>query len=300
MKMITGYEVKQMKVLGIDLGGTKIQMGVLDEKGNIEKEYLYPTIEPIYENLEKAIDEVVSAHVDVEAIGIGTPGFVDREKGKVLFVSENLPGWSGTEVKKKLENKFQIPVKVENDANVAALAEVKYGVAKGHKNVLMLTLGTGVGGGVVADGKILYGPNGSVGEFGHMILYPNGLTCNCGRKGCQEQYISGSSLERRIQEANLDMTPLELMHAMKHNDTAKTIVDNFTYDLALSITSLQAAFDMEILILGGGVSHSAEYWLQSLHQHLEGLLYNPLRVEVAKLKNDAGMIGAAQLIFMES
>lgn len=288
-----------MKVLGVDLGGTKIKIGVLDERGNIESTYVYPTEEPIYENLEKAINEVVSAHSTIEAIGIGTPGFVDRKEGKVIFSSENLPGWSGTEVKKKLENKFHIPVKVENDANVAALAEVKHGAAKGHGNALMLTLGTGVGGGVIVDGKILYGPNGAVGEFGHTILYPDGLQCNCGRKGCQEQYVSGHSLERRIREANMELTPWELMLAKEHNQTAKAIVDDFTYDLALSISSLQAAFDMEILILGGGVSHSAEYWLDDLNKHLKKLLFHPLKVEVAKLKNDAGMIGAGELIFME-
>ncbi|OZU87178.1 sugar kinase [Virgibacillus indicus] len=287
-----------MKVLGVDLGGTKIKIGVLDEIGNIEKIYLYPTKEPIYESLEKAIDEVVAIHSNIAAIGIGTPGFVDREKGKVIFSSENLPGWSGTEVKKKLESKFHIPVIVENDANVAALAEVKFGAAKGYDNALMLTLGTGVGGGVIVDGKILYGPNGAVGEFGHMILYPGGHLCNCGRRGCQEQYVSGRSLERRMREANVDMTPSALMQAKKHNQIAGAIIDDFTYDLALSISSLQAAFDMDILILGGGVSHSAEYWLGDLNKHLKNLLFHPLKVEVAKLKNDAGMIGAAQLMFM--
>lgn len=286
-----------MKVLGVDLGGTKIKIGVSDELGNIENKYLYPTLEPIDESLEKAIDEVLSKHLDIEAIGIGTPGFVDRERGRVIF-SSDLPGWSGTDVKKKVESKFHVPVIVENDANVAALAEVKSGAAKGYDNALMLTLGTGVGGGVIVDGKILYGPNGAAGEFGHMILYPGGHTCNCGRRGCQEQYVSGHSLERRLREANLNMTPFELMKEKERNPTAGAIVDEFTYDLALSISSLQAAFDMEIFILGGGVSHSAEYWMEDLNKHLKNLLFHPLKVEVARLKNDAGMIGAAQLMFM--
>lgn len=292
-------EVKKVNVLGVDLGGTKIKIGIIDEKGSIKNTYVYPTVEPIYEKLEEAIDKVVSRHADIEAIGIGTPGFVDRKEGKVIFSSENLPGWSGTEVKRKLEHRFRIPVKVENDANVAALAEVKHGAAIGYGNALMLTLGTGVGGGVIVDGKILYGPNGAVGEFGHMILYPEGHHCNCGRRGCQEQYVSGHSLQRRIREANMELTPSELMQSKEYNQTARAIVDDFTYDLALSISSLQAAFDMEILILGGGVSHSAEYWLKDLNKHLKSLLFHPLKVEVAKLKNDAGMIGAAELIFME-
>jgi glucokinase len=291
--------VNEVKVMGVDLGGTKIKIGVLDQSGNVIETYLYPTETPIYENLEKSIRKVLLIHPEIEGIGIGTPGFVDRKNGIIIFASENLPGWTGTKLKEKLENDLKKLVIVENDANVAALAEVKSGVAIGYKNVLMLTLGTGVGGGVIVEGEILYGPNGAAGEFGHMLLYPEGIECNCGRKGCQEQYISGQSLKRRIREANIDFTPDELMKAKAFDPSAEKIVNDFTYDLALSILSLQAAFDMEILVLGGGVSDSAEYWLKELNQHLKKILFHPLTIEVGKLKNDAGMIGAAQLVLNE-
>ncbi|MFD1415838.1 ROK family protein [Oceanobacillus jeddahense] len=288
-----------MAVLGVDLGGTSIKIGVFEQAGIIKEKFVFPTKEPVYESLEAAIETVMSKHSGVKAIGIGTPGFVDREKGRIIFASENLPGWSGTEVKKQLESKFHLSVIVENDANVATLAEVNHGSAKNYKSALMLTLGTGVGGGVVIDNKILYGPHGAVGEFGHMILYPEGHECNCGRRGCQEQYVSGHSIERRIREAGLDVTPLELMQMKEQSMAAQEIINDFTYNLALSISSLQAAFDMEVLILGGGVSHSAGYWMDDLNKHLKDLLFHPLEVAIAELKNDAGIVGAAALVFID-
>lgn len=280
----------------MDIGGTKIKIGIVDETGKVHMKYTIPTVFPLYETVEKEIMQLLSRYSNIEAIGIGTAGLVDAKLGKILYASENLPGWSGTEVKARLENVVNRRVEIDNDANVAALAEVRLGAAKEYSRALLLTLGTGVGGGVIIDGNILTGPNGGVGEFGHMILYPEGLRCSCGRKGCKEQYISGKALQRRITEADLPYTPETLMKNKESDPKARSIIRDYTYDLAVSISSLQAALDMEVVIIGGGVSHSAEYWINDLREQLKPLLLNPLEVKVAKFKNDAGMLGAAQLV----
>lgn len=285
-----------MKVLGIDIGGTKIKLGIVDETGKVHLSYTFPTVFPLYETLEKEVVQLLSHHEDIEAIGIGTAGLVDAEAGKILYASENLPGWTGTEVKARLEKAVHLRVEIDNDANVAALAEVKLGAAKNCRRALLFTLGTGVGGGVIIDGHILTGPNGGVGEFGHMILYPGGIHCSCGRKGCTEQYISGNALQRRIAEAGLLYTPEELMKNKEKDPKAEAIIRDFTYDLAVSISSLQAVLDIGTVIIGGGVSHSAEYWIEELRRQLKTLLLNPLEVKIAAFKNDAGMLGAAQLV----
>jgi glucokinase len=285
-----------MKVMGIDIGGTKINIGILDETGKVHAKYTFPTVFPLYEELENKVKDVLALHKNVEAIGIGTAGLVDAKAGTILYASENLPGWSGTEVKARLESAVELRVEIDNDANVAALAEVRLGAAKNCSRALLLTLGTGVGGGVIIDGHILSGPNGGVGEFGHMILYPKGLLCTCGRNGCMEQYISGRALQRRIAEAGLSYTPEELMENKEADPKAKAIIRDYTYDLAVSISSLQAALDIGVVIIGGGVSHSADYWISDLREQLTPLLLNPLEVKVAAFKNDAGMLGAAQLV----
>lgn len=285
-----------MKVIGIDIGGTKIKIGIIDETGKVHLQYTIPTVFPLYETVEKEIIQLLSRYRNIEAIGIGTAGLVDAKAGKILYASENLPGWSGTEVKARLESAVNLRVEIDNDANVAALAEVRLGAARNYSRALLLTLGTGVGGGVIIDGNILTGPNGGVGEFGHMILYPDGIRCSCGRKGCKEQYISGKALQRRISEAGLLYTPETLMKNKETDPKAKSIIHDYTHDLAVSISSLQAALDMEVVIIGGGVSHSADYWIDDLREQLKPLLLNPLEVKVAKFKNDAGMLGAAQLV----
>src|SRR5690606_3840218 len=186
---------------------------------------------------------------------------------------------------------------VENDANVVALAEAKFGAAQGLDRVVVLTLGTGLGGGVLWDGKLLSGgPHGGAAELGHMILYPNGVKCACGRLGCSEMYVSGTALRRRIREAGLDITPPELFENAEKDPAAKKVVEEFTGDLALVISSLQAAFDMEMVIIGGGVSEAADLWMEPFQRQLKPMLLNPLQVEVARFENDAGILGAALLV----
>ncbi|MDQ0351462.1 glucokinase [Alkalibacillus filiformis] len=286
-----------MKVLGVDIGGTKIRMGVVDEDLNVHLDEQVPTTFPLYDSLEKEIKNVLEKHPDVERIGIGTHGFVDSKRGRVVYATDLLPGWSGTEVKEQLEQATGKLVRVDNDANVAALAEAKVGAAKEYERTVCLTLGTGLGGGIILDDYIVSGgPNGGAAEIGHMILYPNGHPCPCGHKGCFEQYVSGTALKRRIEEANLPYSPKELFLNADQDAEAKELIDAFTFDLAVIISSLQATFDMDCVVIGGGVSESAEYWFETLKEQLDDHLLNPIDVKVAEFGNEAGMLGASLLV----
>ena len=284
-------------VLGVDIGGTKVRMGVIDDKGQILYDEQIPTEIPLYPYLEANILRMLEARPEIDAIGIGTHGFVDPKQGKVIYAAETLPGWTDTPVKEWLEKATGKRVEVENDANVVALAEAKFGAAQGLDRVVVLTLGTGLGGGVLWDGKLLSGGHhGGAAELGHMILYPNGVKCACGRLGCSEMYVSGTALRRRIREAGLDITPPALFENAEKDPAAKKVVEEFTGDLALVISSLQAAFDMEMVIIGGGVSEAADLWMEAFQRQLKPMLLNPLQVEVARFENDAGILGAALLV----
>ncbi|TFB14623.1 ROK family protein [Filobacillus milosensis] len=284
-----------MKVLGVDIGGTKVRLGVVDDSMNVELDYKVPTAFPLYDLLEKEVLKIIDEHPDVEAIGIGTHGFVDSKNGRIVYATELLPGWTGTEVKAQLGKVTGLRVEVDNDANCAALAEAKIGAAKEYDRTVCLTLGTGLGGGVIIDDFLLSGgPNGGAAELGHMTLYPGGVECPCGRRGCFEQYVSGSALRRRIEEAGLPYTPEELFTA--DDAGAKKLIREFTYDLAVVISSLQATFDMEVVVIGGGVSEASDYWMEGLMEQLKPMLLNDLDIKIAQFKNDAGMFGAAQLV----
>lgn len=180
------------KVLGVDIGGTKIRMGVVNEQGEVLIDKTIPTILPLYPYLEEQILAIMSDVPDISGIGIGTRGMVDAETGVITFETE-MPGWQGTPVKALLEAATGLPVEVNNDANCAALAEARLGAAAEYKQVVCLTVGTKLGGGIVLNGKVMNGINGGGGEVGHLILYPNGIVCGCGRPGCSEEYVSGNS-----------------------------------------------------------------------------------------------------------
>ncbi|WP_271853746.1 ROK family protein [Planococcus maritimus] len=284
-------------VIGVDIGGTKIRMGVIDVEGRILAERQVKTQFPLYPYLEHQVLQFLEEHPTVSAIGIGTHGFVDPKAGSIVFAGDMLPGWTGTVVKSPLEKATGRPVEVENDANCAALAEAKFGAARGLGRVVCITLGTGLGGGIIWDGKLLSGgTHGGAAELGHMTLYPNGSRCACGRLGCAEQYLSGTALVRRIREAGLSVTPPELFEMARSDSQAQKLVAEFTEDLAIYISSLQAIFDMDMLIIGGGVSESASAWIDALNSRLATMLLNPLPVEIARFENDAGMLGAALLV----
>jgi glucokinase len=295
-----------MKVLGVDIGGTKVRMGIVGSDGQVSEDLIVPTEVPLYPYLEMKILQILKDHPEVQAIGIGTRGMVDAEKGVITFETETLPGWQGTEVKTLLEKASGLRVEVNNDANCASLAESMLGAAKGFRRTLCLTLGTGLGGGFVEDGIIMNGTHGGACEVGHTILYPGGHVCNCGRPGCSEQYVSGTALRRIIAEQNIVdennqlVSPNHLFQlSLEGHTVAQAVTQKFTSDLAIVISSLQAVLDMDCVVIGGGVSDSADSWWDLLMNALEPLLLKPLEVKRAKFGNEAGMLGAALLVLSD-
>lgn len=296
-------ESKLKKVLGVDIGGTKIRMGVVNENGDVISDWTIPTLLPLYPYLEKQILKVKIEFPDLIGIGIGTRGMVEAKTGVVTFEKE-LEGWQGTPVKAQLEAATGLRVEINNDANCAALAEARLGGAAGFQRVVCLTVGTGLGGGFVFDGEVMNGIHGGAGEVGHMILHPNGLLCNCGRRGCSEQYISGTALKRMIQQEDVidpetgDLAlPQDLFRLAAIGQSRAIAVRNeFLSNFAIIISTLQAVLDMDCVVIGGGVSESADDWWECLLEKVEPLKLKPLNLKRAVFGNEAGMLGAAMLV----
>jgi len=289
--------------IGVDIGGTKIRLGVISENRNVLKDITIPTKLPVYSYLENEIQKLLVEFPEVNGIGIGTRGMVDHKKGIILYEKE-LDGWEGTEVKSLLEAATNIRVEVNNDANCAALAEAKLGAGKGFKRVICLTIGTCLGGGFVFNRKVMNGAHGGAGEVGHLILYPYGLLCGCGRKGCTEQYVSGTALRRMIAEkrvidpvTNALVTPQQLFRlAANGQQNAVEVRERFLIDLALVISNLQAVLDIDCVVIGGGVSESATDWWDLLIDKVNPLKLQPLEIRRALFGNESGMLGAALLV----
>lgn len=308
-----------MYYVGIDLGGTNIAAGVVNDNGEILKTSSRPTLKtrPIEEIMTDMVDLCKSiVHEsgltlnDIEAVGVGCPGTVDNESG-IISYSNNIP-MKNVPMREFLSEKLNKPINLENDANAAAFGEY---IVNGHnaKSYVFITLGTGIGGGVVLNGKIYRGFNGVGAELGHMTLINNGLECTCGKKGCWEVYGSVTGLIRQTQEA-MDAHPESSMNALakqfgkvsgrvsfdcaRNGDkSAQAVVDKYIEYVADGVTSIINIFEPERLVIGGGISKEGDYLLTPLKQFVEKYEYNKYRpktqIDIAKLFNDAGIIGAA-------
>ncbi len=315
--------------IGVDLGGTKISAAITDSEYNIIAKVSCPT------NAKRDADELTldiaklcrqaaaEAKVDIsdiDSIGIGTPGAVDSARGIVEY-SCNLPFLSYPLADKLAKMSGIGKIYVENDANAAALGESVAGASKGSSSSIMITLGTGVGGGVIIDGKILCGYNGTAGELGHMVIEHGGVPCPCGRAGCFEAYSSATALVRMTKERlaalksdgisslMLDMCNGEpdkantrtAFDASKQGDAeAKKLLGEYIGYLACGITNLINIFQPEIITIGGGLSGEGNYLLDPLVPLVEKEQYTrtykkKTTLKIAKLGNNAGLIGAAAL-----
>lgn len=310
--------------LGVDLGGTNIAAGIVTENGDIlcknsMRTELPKTEAEIEANIFKLCKELCEKNgynltIDFKAVGVGTPGSVNSKEGTIGF-NANF-GYKDWQLKKKLEELFKLPVFVENDANTAIIAEVKSGSAKGCKNAVIVTLGTGIGSGIVIDGKVFSGSNYSGGEMGHIVIVFDGRECKCGRKGCFERYASASALTRDtkiamekdkssmlwqlcpdINKANAKIS----FEAMRMGDkTAKMLVDQYIQYLGCGIINIINTFQPEIICLGGGISNEKDDLLTPLKAIMDKEEYaknmvKRTKLTTAKFKNDAGIIGAALL-----
>jgi len=292
------------KVIGIDLGGTKINGGVINKDGEILKRISRSTsksgnAEDVLKTLSKVIDELMDA--EIKGIGIGSPGFIDSDKGKVLSVGGNIVGWAETDINSFLKDKYKVKIQVENDANVAALCEGWIGAGKDLKSFIMITIGTGLGGGIyLKEGGILRGAHYQGGELGHGILYPRGHKCSCGQRGCVETYVSGTAIENHYYKMRgIKLTGKEILSDYENDEIAKAVVMNFAKDLATFIITLKNIFDPEGIIIGGGVSDSKEVWWNWMLDEFSQEVNDSagLKIIPAKFKNDSGMIGAAKAVF---
>ena len=267
--------------VGIDLGGTNIKAGVVTDEGKLLNKVTCKTnadrpMEDIIHDMGRlAADAVKDAGLevsDIEAIGIGSPGTPDNDEGLLVY-SNNLP-FVMAPMRKLIREVIDLPVYIDNDANCAAMAEAVAGAAKGAKDSVTITLGTGVGAGVIVDGKIYSGFNQAGSEFGHTVLVSGGIECPCGRKGCFEQYASASALARMTREA-AEKNPDSLLNkvyeqqgewnaqiafiAMRDGDeTAKEVVDTYTSYLADGLANAINAFMPEVLVVGGGVCNEGD------------------------------------------
>ncbi len=307
--------------IGIDLGGTFIKGGVIDDAGNILINDKVPTET---EKGEKQVTANISALCksllakaglkidEVVGIGMGVPGMIDSTNGEVVY-SNNLH-WEHYFIAEAVEKSTGLPVKIANDANVAALGETKFGCGKEYDNTILITLGTGVGGGIVIDGKLFEGYRSAGAELGHAVIVAGGEQCTCGRKGCLETYASATALIRdtkRAMQANPDSKMWEIgalesvtgktaFDYMNTDSSAKAVVDNYIEKLGVGLTNLANEFRPQAILLGGGVCAQGDTLIKPLQAFLDKEIYAgkkgpQVKILTATLGNDAGLLGAAAL-----
>ena len=301
---------------GVDIGGTTCKIGLFETSGKMLDKWEIPTNKAdngghILDDVAASIDEKMKsasiAKEDVEGIGVGVPGPV-LEDGSVS-VCVNL-GWGILNVEDELEKLIGYPVKAGNDANVAALGEMWQGGGKGHSNLVMVTLGTGVGGGIILNGKMLFGVNGAGGEIGHICVDDSETeTCGCGNKGCLEQYTSATGVVRLAGRAmaasdkKSTLRELEAVTAKDVFDAAKAgdelaleIVDTQARILGRALAQIACVVDPEIFVIGGGVSKAGSILTDSVKKYFEHYAFHACRqtkFALAQLGNDAGIYGSA-------
>lgn len=303
-----------MKTIGVDLGGTNIKAALVDENGHIVQEKAVKTnlprpAESVCDDIAALCRELAQGE-SVAGIGVGCPGTVDG--GTVLY-SNNL-GWKNFSIGNYLAAKTGLPVRIANDANAAALGEALSGCAKGAHSAVILTLGTGVGGGVVLDGRLLTGYTGAAAEPGHMVILdtPDAVRCTCGRRGCLEAYASATALIRMTKESiashpdslmrRMKLSGLTAFDAAKLNDPAgQAVVTQYIHNLAVGIANLINIFFPEVVGLSGGVANQDESLLVPLRREVESLVFGhdfaqkKTRIVKCSLGYQAGVIGAALL-----
>ncbi|GAA4214995.1 ROK family protein [Actinocatenispora rupis] len=306
--------------IGVDVGGTKVAAAVVEEDGSVLAQTRRHTpaddVSQTLQMIMDAVEELVTAH-DVEAIGIGAAGWIDAARSTVLF-APNI-AWRNEPLQAELADKFGLPVVVENDANVAAWAEYRFGAGRDVESMLMYTVGTGIGGAVIMDGRLIRGAHGIAAELGHLIAVPDGQICGCGRRGCLEQYASGQALVRLGQAAvahDPDSAPIlgelaggvpsavtgpMITDAARRGDTASVgALADIGKWLGIACVDLVQALDPQVIVIGGGVVDAGDLLLDPTRASYAAGMAQRGRLPVAELRpaemgNTAGVVGAADL-----
>ena len=307
--------------IGIDVGGTKVLGGVVDETGNILEKARRDTPRQGGSELTKTIAEValdLMRNHKVSAVGVSAAGFVSSDR-KTMLATPNIAGWNGVNLDAELTELIGIDVVIENDGNAAAWGEAVFGAGRGEAHMLMLTVGTGIGSGIVVNGQLHRGAYGIAGEIGHMRVVPEGHLCGCGARGCFEQYASGSGLMRHVREA-IAATPdiarnllalgdgtieglkgHHVTEAARAGDVVALAAFNTTAQwLGAGIASLSVILDPAIVVIGGGVVDAGEILLEPTRANMERKMpfsgkHPSPKLVAATLGNDAGLVGVADL-----
>lgn len=296
-------------VLGLDIGGTKLAAGVVDEAGVLHSFEVAPT--PAHNGPERALEllfelgrtAVAESGLTVQAMGIGSGGPLDAERG-VLIAPPHLPGWHDVPVVELAEAAFHLPATLENDATAAAAGEHRWGAGAGIRNMVYLTISTGVGGGVVIDGSLYRGSRGNGGELGHVTVDWHGRLCRgCGRRGCLEAYVSGTSIAERAREAGLDFATADAVAAAARagDPGAQAIWDETVEALACGITSIVNLFEPELVVIGGGVTRSGEQLIGPVRTMVRAGAMRPAGdaadVVASAFGDQVGVVGAAAIVY---
>lgn len=315
----------EKKLLGIDLGGTTVKFAILTETGEIQQKWSIETnILDDGSHIVPDIIDSVNHHLALYnmtpeqfvGIGMGTPGSVDSEAGTVIG-AYNLNWTTLQEVKKAIEKGTKIKFNLDNDANVAALGERWKGAGDNEPDVIFMTLGTGVGGGIVMNGQLLHGTAGCAGEIGHITVDPTGFECTCGKKGCletvasatgvvrvarqlAEEYAGDSILKARLDNGE-DITSKDVFELAENenDDLALMVIDKVTFYLGLACGNLANTLNPSTIVIGGGVSAAGEFLRQRVETYFKEFTFPQVRestkIKLAELGNEAGVIGAASL-----
>ncbi len=309
--------------IGIDIGGTKVAGGVVDADGAVlaraRRDTPHRSTSPrVVENpLGSIVEELLEGRSDIAAVGIGAAGFVAADRATVV-VAPHL-SWRNEPLREALGERLAVPIFVDNDANAAVWAEHRFGAGRGESHLVMVNLGTGIGGGIVLDGHVVRGRYGIAGEFGHMQVVPDGIRCECGNKGCWEQYASGNALVRearglmsagspvvsdlfdRVEGRPEDLTgPLVTEAARDGDQLARELLAEVGRWLGIGMADLAAALDPGTFVIGGGVSAAGDLLREpareAFRRQLTGRGYRPeAQIVAAQLGNEAGLVGAADL-----
>jgi glucokinase len=315
--------------LGVDIGGQSVKLGLVNTRGKILQESSFLTREFLgrkrfFKELKRSIEALLRAsrrrNCRVTGIGIGAPGPIDVERGFVYFFP-NIPGWRNTPLKSRLEKVFKMRVCVDNDANVMALAELRFGAGQGVQNLIALTLGTGIGGGLVVHGKLFHGPSFSAAEIGHVVIDERGKKCACGSHGCVETFVgtdyfvqevkkrlrSGqkSILNQWLKSSGRCLTPQLVAKAARHGDSfSKKMWEETGAHLGTALAGLVNVFNPERIVLGGGIAQNGNLIfkpvVRTLRKKAFPIASRSVKVVRAALGVNAGVVGAAALLFENS
>ncbi|MHC4698301.1 MAG: ROK family protein [Planctomycetota bacterium] len=309
--------------VGIDLGGTNLKVAVVEHEGRIRAKRTCPidaahgpdpTIDRIVGEVDAALADASLARADVIGVGIGTPGPLNIKEGRIIHAA-NLPGWEDVPIRDRLHDTLQLPVTLDNDGNAAAFGEFWVGAGRGTDDLVMLTLGTGVGGGIVSDGRLVHGHFDNAAELGHMIVVSGGLPCSCGQRGCLEQYASAGGVARRVvaamesgescalgtrMQAGESIDAADVVGCAEHGDPlCLRIWEEACLFLSIACINIQHVFNPMRIVLGGGMSRAGTFLLDRVRANIQERswsLHNDLpTVTLATLGYDAGVIGAAGL-----